>query len=190
MLTLLALHGSSRDEADLVEFCRQIAPDSHLVAPRGAFAEGEGYTFFRRRTDRTIPSTEVVALAEGWLSREASHLESLPEKPVIVGYSSGAIFAEALLTVKHSAFAGALLLRPEPLDQEFAFPIMEGKPILILAGRHDERRRTDDAPRLAVQFRTAQADVILHILDAGHGWAPNNEDTTLARTWFSRFEVD
>lgn len=189
MITLLALHGSSRDETDLAEFSQQIAPDARVAAPRGTFSEGNGYTFFRRRPDRSIDSAEIVALAGHWLSHDAGKLLPAQGKIIVVGYSSGAIFAEALLSVMPDRFAGAILLRPEPLAREFVFPEMPRKPIIVLAGRHDERRRPDDAARLAAQLGSARAEVTLHTLDTGHGWAPHDQDVVLVRSWLTSVGV-
>lgn len=189
VITLLALHGSSRDETDLAGFSRHIAPDARVIAPRGAFSDSSGYTFFRRRPDRSIDSVEIIDLAERWLSCDAEILFPGQEKIIVVGYSSGAIFAEALLSVMPDRFAGAILLRPEPLATDFIFPEMPGKPIIVLAGRHDERRRPEDAARLVEQLGAAQADVTLHTLDAGHGWAPHDEDAVLVRSWLASVGV-
>jgi phospholipase/carboxylesterase len=183
MLTLLALHGSGRDETDLVEFCCQLAPQAHLITPRGPFVQAEGFTFFRRRSDGSIAAAEVVELARRWLSQEIEEHLPASGEVIVVGYSSGAIFAEALLSVVPERFAGAVLLRPEPLSPSFRFPKMSGKPILIVAGKHDERRRHDDAVVLTEQLNLAEAIVSLHVIDAGHGWAPRNADISLTRSW-------
>lgn len=116
MLSLLSLHGSGRDETDLADFCHQLAPQARFIAPRGPFAQAGGYTFFRRRSDRSIDAAEVLNLATAWVSQEAeAHLRASGEV-IAVGYSSGAIFAEALLSVAPDKFAGAILMRPEPLS--------------------------------------------------------------------------
>jgi phospholipase/carboxylesterase len=185
MLTLLALHGSGRDETDLVDFCHQIAPQARLCAPRGQFAQANGFTFFRRRSDGSIDATEVVDLAARWLWQEVEVPPSASGGVVVVGYSSGAIFAEAMMSVAPQRFAGAVLMRPEPLSRHFGFSEMAGKPVLIVAGEHDERRRYDDAAVLSEQLMKAGAVVSLHVIDAGHGWAPNNADVTLARSWLA-----
>lgn len=70
MLTLLALHGSGRDETDLAEFCQQLAPQAGIIAPRGTFAQGGGFTFFKRRSDRSIAAAEVVNQAASWVSQD------------------------------------------------------------------------------------------------------------------------
>jgi phospholipase/carboxylesterase len=183
MLTLLALHGSGRDETDLVEFCHQLAPQAHISAPRGPFAQADGFTFFRRRSDHSIAAAEVMDLATRWVSQELeAHLPASGEV-IVVGYSSGAIFAEALLSVVPERFAGAILMRPEPLSPNFTFADLPAKPILIVAGKYDERRRHDDAAILTEQFAKAGAVVSLHVIDAGHGWARDQADVKLARSW-------
>ena len=185
VVTLLALHGSGRDETDLTTFAQQIAPQCRFLAPRGEFVDGAGFTFFRRLSDRIIPTAEVVALAKRWLSNHAPILPPEGENPVVVGYSSGAIFAEALLAACPDRWAGAVLLRPEPLAEGFVFPTAKDVPILILAGRRDERRKADDAPLRAKQLEAAQAKVTLHILDAGHRWASGDEDAIMTRAWLA-----
>lgn len=183
MLTLLAFHGSGRDETDLTEFCRQLAPDAHIRAPRGSFAQGDGFTFFRRRPDRSIAAAEVVHLATDWISQESEAHLPVSGDLIAVGYSSGAIFVEALLSAAPEMFAAAILLRPEPLSPSFNFPTMPAKPVLIVAGERDERRRLDDATVLAAQLQRAGAIVSLHVIDAGHGWAQDDKDVALARSW-------
>jgi phospholipase/carboxylesterase len=185
MLTLLALHGSGRDETDLVNFCHQLAPQAHLRAPRGQFAQTDGFTFFRRRSDGSIDAAEVRDLATRWLPQEGELPPLASSEVIVAGYSSGAIFAEALISVAPKRFAGAVLMRPEPLSRDFGFPEMAGTPILIVAGEHDERRRYDDAAVLSEQLTNAGAVVSLHVIDAGHGWAPNNADVKLARSWLA-----
>lgn len=185
MLTLLALHGSGRDETDLLEFCHQLTSQARVIAPRGPFAQSGGFTFFRRRLDRSIDAAEVIGLAKDWvLQEDVTHLPTTDEI-VLVGYSSGAIFAEALLTVASDRFSGAILMRPEPLSRNFDLSNVPEKPILIIAGKHDERRRHDDAAVLAEQFIRAGAVVSLHVIDAGHGWSHDNADVTLARSWLA-----
>ncbi len=185
MLTLLAFHGSGRDETDLVEFCHQLAPHAHTSTPRGPFAHADGFTFFRRRSDNGVAAAEVVDLARNWVSQEFETHLSTSGEVIVVGYSSGAIFAQALLSVVPDRFAGAVLMRPEPLSPNFRFSEMSAKPILIVAGEHDERRRHDDAAVLAEQLDQAGAFVSLHVIDAGHGWARHHADLALARSWLA-----
>lgn len=185
MLTILALHGSGRDETDLIEFCRHLAPEAYIRTPRGSFAQADGFTFVRRQPDRSIAAAEVVKLATDWILHEFETPVGKSEAVIAVGYSSGAIFAEALLAVAPDMFAAAILLRPEPLASGFCFPRMSAKPILIVAGKRDERRLNNDASVLAEQLHEAGAGVSLHVIDAGHGWAQDDKDIVVARSWLA-----
>jgi phospholipase/carboxylesterase len=185
MLSLLSLHGSGRDETDLADFCQQLAPQARFIAPRGPFAQAGGYTFFRRRSDRSIDAAEVLKLATAWVSHDAEAYLPTSDEVIAVGYSSGAIFAEALLSIAPERFAGSILMRPEPLSPKFMFPELSAKPVLIVAGQHDERRRPDDAAILAEQLSRAGARVSLHVINAEHGWASDNADVMLARSWLA-----
>lgn len=183
MVTLIALHGSGRDETDLAGFAAGVAPRAALVAPRGDFAEAAGFTFFRRRADRSIDAGDLLSCARAWLPAQRG---LPPDSPLILaGYSSGAIFAEALVAIAPRRFAGAILLRPEPIAADFRFPPLAGLPVLILAGAQDARRRPEDAPRLAAQLQAAGARVETHVMDCGHDWAPGDQDATLARAWLA-----
>lgn len=185
MLSLLSFHGSGRDETDLADFCYELAPQARFIAPRGAFAQAGGYTFFRRGPDRSIDASEVLNRAAAWVSKEAEGYLPVSGEVIAVGYSSGAIFAEALLSVFPERLAGAILMRPEPLSPNFIFPEMSAKPVLIVAGQYDERRRPDDAAILAKQLSKAGASVSLHVINAEHGWADDSADLKLARSWLA-----
>ena len=180
---MLALHGAGRDESDLQEFCRTVAAGVQVIAPRGEVKSGAGYSFFQRRSDHGIDAAALVDLAGSWLSRHSGGLLPTDRRLMLVGYSSGAIFAEALMTARPDRFAAVILMRPEPLAPYFLFPPLAGRPILLLAGRDDERRAPDAAATLAAQLVTAGASVTLHVLEAGHGWAPQDQDARLAQSW-------
>ncbi|MEI4487740.1 hypothetical protein V8J36_16230 [Frigidibacter sp. MR17.14] len=225
-MRVLALHGAGRDETDLRDFTRRALPGLAALTPRGAVAQGAGFTFFARRADRSIDAPAVLALARAWLARygldhnarsegaadrdgsagdvlaadrlpgDGSTGVGLPgdgsppcpeDGPLLLaGYSSGAIFAEALLAVAPGRFRGAVLMRPEPLAAEMAFPDLSSLPVLLLAGLRDDRRRPGDAPRLAAQLAAAGARVEAPRLDCGHDWAPDDADVHLARDWAGR----
>ncbi|HEY9012770.1 MAG TPA: prolyl oligopeptidase family serine peptidase [Devosia sp.] len=102
---------------------------------------------------------------------------------MLVGYSSGAVFGAALLSVAPERFAGAVLLRPQAISDDFKFPDLKGKPLLVISGLHDDRRQPWHAAQLVDQLAAADASVTHHTLDAGHGWAPEDLDFVLARAW-------
>lgn len=177
MSCIVAFHGSGQTETSLGPFVDAIAPGCDRFLPRGALVEKEGFTFFRRDDDLRIDPESLLDQARLWLVKQ--NLSEI----MLVGYSSGAIFSEALLSFEPDRFSGAILLRPEPIAMDFRFPDMGCKPILILSGERDERRPVGAAIALKDQLANANAKVTLHNLNAGHGWANNGEDIRLSCQW-------
>ena len=177
MSCIVAFHGSGQTETSLDSFVDAIAPGCDRFLPRGGLIEKDGFTFFRRDDDLRIDPESLLEQARVWLVNQ--HLSEM----MLVGYSSGAIFSEALLYFEPDRFSGAILLRPEPIATDFRFPDMGCKPILILSGERDERRTAEAAITLKDQLANANAKVTLHNLSAGHGWANNGEDISLSRQW-------
>ncbi|HBF32298.1 MAG TPA: hypothetical protein DDW73_22175 [Rhizobium sp.] len=111
-------------------------------------------------------------------------------KPIMLGYSNGAICATAVMRDFPLASAGSILLRPVPLPQETVFALSPSYPVLIISGETDSRRKPDDGARLADQLNVAETnDVTCHTLNCGHGWDTEGRDVAIARQWFAqRFE--
>ncbi len=181
MLTLLGLHGSSGHPAAIRSFIDGLAPDLPSLCPQGTFADGEGFTFFRRRADFSISEAELLSLAGEAASPSGFVPASAPM--LAIGYSSGAIFATALLAVAPQRLAGAILLRPQPISQDFSFPDLSGKPVLIISGLQDARRQPQHAPELEAQLRKGGAEVSHHTLEAGHGL--EEDDARVAAAWMA-----
>ena len=190
MFSLLGLHGSSGHPRLIKPFITALARGLPSACPRGTFVDGDGYTFFKRLADRTIPTLELIALAKESVATGGFVSNIGRRDALLVGYSSGAIFAHALLAVAPSEFVGAILLRPEPIGQDFGFPELDGKPILIISGEHDQRRKPRDGFVVAEQLSRAGAQVAHYHLDAGHGWAASDQDLILSTTWMAQTYID
>lgn len=181
---LVLLHGMGGDEDWLIPFGQAVAPDRKLIALRGRQPWKDGWTFFRRLPndqldlddlERQLPTVRA-AIAEIGVRHG---------KPVLVGYSNGAITIAALLGRSPSLAKGAVLLRPMPPGEYVPVP-MPALPILMLGGDHDERRAPDDFPTLERTLRKAGADVTAHLLDAGHKLLAPGPDVDLTRAWLDQ----
>ncbi len=146
MIGILGLHGSSQHPELISEFTNRLAPQQPGCSPRGTFVDGEGFTFFKRRSDRSIPPEELMALARESISANGFVLACGLKDMLVVGYSSGAIFGTALLALAPENFVGAILLRPQPISDDFTFPELSGKPVLIISGLRDNRREPQHTP--------------------------------------------
>ncbi len=99
MIGILGLHGSSQHPELISEFTNRLAPQQPGCSPRGIFVDGEGFSFFKRRSDRSIPHEELMALARESLSATGFVLACGLKDMLVVGYSSGALFGTALLAL-------------------------------------------------------------------------------------------
>jgi len=180
---VLLLHGSGRDEQDLLAFGRAVFPNALLYALRGAVPWENGFAFFRRTPDRRLDVDDLKAQAARLCTFIEFTTQQTGQTPFLVGYSNGAIIAAEVLCQDCSLARGAILLRPLSPRRDEELPRLSGFPVLLLAAKHDERREPNDAQHLAAQFVTAGADVRLEILDGGHGWAEGSADETLSCQW-------
>lgn len=104
-------------------------------------------------------------------------------KPIALGYSNGANIAWPLMLQEPNAFAGAILMRAMlPYDLR-PLPDLEGLPVLMLTGRHDELIPVDQAGLLAALLGKAGANVTYEVLPSGHGLT--QEDLKLAAVWLA-----
>jgi phospholipase/carboxylesterase len=180
---LILFHGSGQNEADIAPLAARLSPEATAIAVRGAIPWETGYAFFRRFADRSIDEDSILeqapVLAEFLTKVGASH--NLRERPVLVGFSNGAIMAAALVSLYPDLAAGAVLFRPL---SPFATPPgarLPGTPVLIIDGSKDNRRTPDDGRRLAEQMKDAGAAITHHQLPTGH--AITKADCVLVRDW-------
>ncbi len=182
---LVLLHGSGACETFLMEFARSVAPDRVPFAVRGPVPWEDGYAFFRRHPDRTLDQADLAARCSAFCGF-LSHLKAAGHtRPILVGYSNGAIMAAAAAVQAPELSSGAILLRPLSPCAESEFPPLQGYPVLLLGAAMDERRAPSDAPHLAEQFRRSGAVVAVHVLQPGHGLDESGLDHHLSRTWLA-----
>ena len=179
---LLLLHGTGGNEDDLLPLGRMVAPDAALLSPRGKVLEGGMLRFFRRVRAGVFDEDDV--------RRNADDLADFVERaceaydiaaPIALGYSNGANVAAAVLLLRASVLAGAVLLRATlPLSQP-PRPELDGKSVLILSGATDPLMSPDGAARLAAALTEAGANVTHRTLPVGHELS--QADVSLARKW-------
>ncbi|MEN0118539.1 MAG: alpha/beta hydrolase [Agrobacterium cavarae] len=185
---VVLLHGSGRDENDLLAFGRAVFPNAVLYALRGAVPWENGYAFFRRKPDRQIDVDDLKAQATRLCMFMDFVIRRTGQTPFLVGYSNGAIMAAEVLCQNGSTARGAILLRPLSPRRHEELPSLSRIRVLLLAAREDERRAENDARDLADQFISAGADVRLEMLAGGHGWAEDAADEKLSRQWLATKE--
>jgi phospholipase/carboxylesterase len=183
---LLLLHGSSRDETELLPLAAEAAPDCPFLSLRGGIDWAGGYAFFRRNDDRTLDLADLAAQTERlrMFIRAAIETGLISGPPVLLGFSNGAIIAASLLIRDPASALGAILMRPLSPAPDTPLPSMPAKTILILSGETDDRRSPEDASLVAQQFENAGANVTAHSLPTGHDL--HQTEPALIRHWLER----
>jgi predicted esterase len=165
--TLVMLHGTGGDEADMLEFGRRLSKRTGFLSLRGQERENGSTRWFRRLAEGVFDEPNLRMRTE----ELAAHvIEKVPEsRRVAVGFSNGANIAAAALLLRPEAFHAAALLAPMVPLQPDSLPNLEGKPILMVCGERDPMVPRANAQALATMFETAGADLTLHWHPGGHG---------------------
>jgi len=145
---LVLLHGTGGRETDLMPFAEEIAPGRSRLGMRGTVEIAGGYAFFERYADRRVNEADLAKRAPG-LTRSITtllELNHMQRRPIVVGFSNGAIAATAILHTVGDLFAGAVLLRSLRPFETGPQKRLDSTPVLIIDAQHDDRRLPDGAP--------------------------------------------
>ena len=185
--TVLLLHGTGGDEDDLLPLGRQLAPDANLLSPRGKVLENGMPRFFRRLAEGVLDVPDLRARAgelADFVAEAATAYAFDPRRVTALGYSNGANVAIGILFERPDALAGAVLLRAMMPYEPAGAPRVEGKRVLLLAGRRDPYSQPPATERLAALLREGGATVEAQYAPAGHELSP--QDVAAARDWLAR----
>ena len=182
---LLLLHGTGGDENDLIPLARMITPTAALLSPRGKVLENGMPRFFRRLAEGVLDEDDV--------RRRANELADFVTNararygiasPIALGYSNGANIGAAVLLLRPSELAGAILLRAMP-PLAHPHPIkLDGVPVLIASGALDPIIPPESAAKLASLLERYGAAVEHRVVPAGHELSQT--DVTLAQSWWPK----
>jgi predicted esterase len=169
--TILALHGTGGNEDDLVPLAGALAPGAGILSPRGAVLEQGMPRFFRRLAEGVFDLDDLHARTAdlaAFVERSAQRYHLDPSRIYAVGYSNGANIAASLLLSRPDVLAGAVLFRAMvPFEPQETLPL-DGRPILLSAGREDRLVPQALTTRLAELLQAAGADVTVSWQPGGH----------------------
>ncbi len=179
---LILLHGSGGTEIDMLAVAAASAPGAAAFSVRGAVTWEGGYAFFKRFPDRSINEdslrAEAPALAAFVTDNVAPHFE---RKPIVVGFSNGAIMAAALLMLFPGLFQGAALLRPLSPFATLPETKLLAMPVLLIDALNDARRAPGDGIEMASQLHRLGAAVTHRSLLTNHSLTEG--DLSLLKAW-------
>ena len=182
--TIVLLHGTGGDEADLFPLAHRIAPRARLLGVRGRSHEEGVQRWFRRTSATTFDQTDLRAEAEAFaeFTEAANAAYGLdPARTVYLGYSNGANLLGALLSVRPHTVRRAILLRGIAVLNDPPAADLSDAAVLLVTGSRDPYGRL--APALEEALRAGKADLDAHSIDAGHELS--GIDIELSRAWLA-----
>lgn len=183
--TLVLLHGTGGDEADLMPLARRADPNATLLGLRGRSTE-EGTQRWFRSLGPWIFDQKDIAFESGALTafmEEARSAYGLDTGETVgLGYSNGANFlAAAMLLQPDLLIRKAVLLRPAMVLSDVPKADLSGRQVLIIAGETDAYRSKSE--ELAKVLRQAGANVRFEVVSGGHELT--GDDPKVIGGWFS-----
>ncbi len=182
--TLLLLHGTGGNEADLLPVGRALAPEATLLSPRGRVLEGTLPRFFRRLAEGVFDQEDLALRTDelaAFLRAQVEERRLDPAGLTAVGFSNGANIAASLLLRHPGLIRQAVLWRAMVPFEPGTPPALSGTRVLMGEGRFDPIVPVPNAERLAGILRAAGAEVTLDWREAGHQLEPG--EIADARAW-------
>ena len=183
--TLVLLHGSGGNEADLMPIARRIAPRSTLLGVRGRATEEGTNRWFRRLDAATFDQADIRSEAEAFAAFVECAVTGYgldPRKLVFLGYSNGANFLAAVIQLRPGHVRRAALLRGIQVLENPPAADLSDTSLLVLSGRDDPYAL--NGTELADTLMTRGARVDLRELSAGHELA--GADVIETSEWIRR----
>jgi phospholipase/carboxylesterase len=185
--TLLMLHGTGGNEADLMPLGRRMLPGAGLLGVRGNVLENGAPRFFRRLAEGVFDLEDLhrrTAELADFVEAAAERYGFDRKRLYAVGFSNGANVAASMMLSRPRDLAGAILLRAMVPFEPDPVPRLDGRAVLMSEGRMDPIIPVAQAERLAAIFREAGADITLEWQDTGHQLTP--KDISAAERWLAR----
>ena len=186
--TIVLLHGTGGNEADLMPLAHRIAPRATLLGVRGRSTEEGINRWFRRYNAVAFDQADVRAEAEafaGFIEAAARSYGLDPRALVHLGYSNGANLLGAVLQLYPGLIRRAVLIRAVQVLEEppaLGAQGLSDSKVLMLTGSRDPFARMGPALECALQDGGAALET--RTVDAGHELG--SDDLALAAEWLGR----
>ena len=177
--TVIALHGHGANAQELAALEPHLARGRALfIAPQGEYQlrpDVYGFTWLHRDNQGQRASDEparAIASLRAFIDDAVARYPIDPERIVLLGFSMGAALAWSLALVEPSRYAGLAVLSGY-LSEETSLgleigPGLEGLPMLVQHGRHDQVAEITHVEAMVAQLRKQGAQIDLQVYEMGH----------------------
>lgn len=159
--TLVLLHGTGGNEADLMPLARRVAPRSTLLGVRGRATEEGSNRWFRRLDAGTFDQGDIRSEAEAFSDFVEDAVTGYgldPEKLVFLGYSNGANMLAAVIQLHPGVVRRAILFRGIQALENPPKADLSGTSVLLLEGHDDPFARNAQPLRDALVANGTHVD--------------------------------
>jgi phospholipase/carboxylesterase len=177
--TVIALHGHGANAQELAALEPHLARGRALfIAPQGEYQlrpDVYGFTWLHRDSQgqraSDVPARAIASL-RAFIDDAVARYPIDPERIVLLGFSMGAALAWSLTLVEPSRYAGVVVLSGY-LSEETSLGLeiglgLEGLPMLVQHGRHDQVAEITHVEAMVTQLRDKGAQIDLQVYEMGH----------------------
>jgi len=166
---VFTFHGTGGDENQFFGLAQELAPGAGIVSPRGDVSEMGAARFFRRRGEGIYDMDDLARATAKMAEFVAAWKAEFSERRVFAfGYSNGANILASVMMARPDLFDRVGLLHPLiPWDPAPA-PELNGRDVLITAGRRDPICPWPMTERLVSWAENQGARVTTSYHDGGH----------------------
>lgn len=167
---LFLFHGTGGDEHQFTDLAAELLPAARRIGVRGDVSEGGALRFFRRLAEGRYDMADLDRATKkmtGFVEKLAA-TDPAPSEVIGLGYSNGANILASVLFEAPGRFDRAVLMHPLIPFTPSPQPGLEGKRVLITAGRRDPIAPAPATEALAAYLRAQGAEVTLAWHEGGH----------------------
>ncbi|AGT09916.1 alpha/beta hydrolase [Paracoccus aminophilus] len=135
---IFTFHGTGGDEHQFHGLAQKLWPGAHVISPRGDVSEYGAARYFRRKAEGVYDMEDLARRTETMAKFMAEETQrSGAPRVIALGYSNGANILASVLLTHPEIVTDAILLHPLIPWQPAPQPGLQGRRVLVTAGRHD-----------------------------------------------------
>jgi phospholipase/carboxylesterase len=166
---LFLFHGTGGDEYQFLDLAAELLPGARRIAVRGDVSEQGALRYFKRHAEGMFDMADLDRAVEKMAAFVGKRLATEPAGKVSgLGYSNGANILAAVGFAAPQLFDASVLLHPlipfDPRPQ----PGLEGRRVLITAGKRDAICPAPATQKLADWYEAQGTDLTLFWHEGGH----------------------
>jgi len=166
---VFTFHGTGGNEHQFTDLVGRILPQASIVSPRGDVLEHGANRFFRRLAEGRYDMADLALRTEAMTRFLRAHKAAQPGRRVLaLGYSNGANILASVLFQAPDLFDRVVLMHPLVPWVPAPQPGLDGKAVLVTAGRRDPICPLARTEALSRWFEAQGARHELSLHEGGH----------------------